>query len=159
MRLAPVREQNSSQPEHPSRPPRAARRADCRLDRGWRGAVSTCSETSARRLSADNTGRAVAGPYLLGLEHAGLWRRDNFRNRAGSLGDGCVCNHNSTPVGWPSVRELKPLEPMQLLLDAGFKSLPGAPRRTTDPVPILHKQLAILAIGFEIERGDDVFAD
>jgi len=76
MRLAPVREQNCSQPEPPSRPPRVARRADCRLDRGWRGAVSTCSHAVARRLSPDNPGRAVAGPYLLGLEHAGLWRRD-----------------------------------------------------------------------------------
>ena len=48
---------------------------------------------------------------------------------------------------------------MQLLLDAAFKSVARATRRTPDPVPILHEQLAFLAIGFEIERGHDVFAD
>src|ERR1700742_4992481 len=62
--------------------------------------------------------------------------------------------------GWfPSLRQLKPLEPMQLFLDSSLEVLACARARTgADPAPLLHQQFPVFAVGFDIERGDDVLA-
>src|ERR1700694_3793599 len=60
----------------------------------------------------------------------------------------------------PSLRQLKPFEAVQLLLDAAFEVLARAATRTSaDPAPFLQQQFLPLAIGLEIERGDNVVAD
>src|ERR1700731_1830521 len=57
----------------------------------------------------------------------------------------------------PSLPELKPLEPVQLLLNAALQPLARAPRRAgAEPAPFLQQQFLVLAVGFQIERGDDV---
>src|SRR4030088_2450735 len=49
---------------------------------------------------------------------------------------------------------------MQLLLDAALQVLARVPlRAVADPAPFLHQQFAALAIGLEVEGGDDVVAD
>src|SRR5215472_10648637 len=61
-----------------------------------------------------------------------------------------------------SLPELKPLEAMQLFLDA---ALQRAPRLAlgllaqADPIPFLHQELFVLPVSLEIERGDDVLSD
>jgi hypothetical protein len=60
----------------------------------------------------------------------------------------------------PSFRELKTLEAVQLFLDSApevFSRAFGC--SPADPVPFLHKQFAVLAIGLQIERGDDLVTD
>src|SRR5207244_8629725 len=57
-------------------------------------------------------------------------------------------------------RELKPLETIQLFLDAALVVLARSPRRAlADPAPFLHQEFPVLAVGLQIDGGDDVFAD
>ena len=57
----------------------------------------------------------------------------------------------------PSFRELKPLEAVQFFLDAALEVLSRAPLRgSADPAPFLHQQFAALAVGLEVDGGDDV---
>src|SRR3954462_2622970 len=59
-----------------------------------------------------------------------------------------------------SLRQLKLFEAMQLLLDATLVFLAGAAGRAlADPAPFLHQEFLCLAVGLEIDSGDDVFAD
>src|SRR4051794_40917312 len=59
-----------------------------------------------------------------------------------------------------SLRELKGLEAVQLFLDATLELAASAPLfAVADPAPLLHQQFSVLAIGLEIECGDDVVAD
>src|ERR1700730_9915437 len=81
-----------------------ARRADLGLHRRWRRTVSAGPCALARRLSADNGGRAVARPHLLGLGHAGLWRRDRI-GRAARWSRPVDVLRPATPTCW---RALKP---------------------------------------------------
>src|SRR5260370_25728576 len=64
------------------KPVTAEHRADFGLDRHLRGVVSIGSCPLARRLPADTSGRAVAWPHLLAMEHARVWRRDHSGNVA-----------------------------------------------------------------------------
>src|SRR6476659_7798830 len=58
------------------------------------------------------------------------------------------------------LRELKPLETMQLFLDAALVVLARRPRSAlADPAPFLHQQFLVLAVGLEVDGGDDVAAD
>src|SRR5216684_5253962 len=52
----------------------ATHHADFGLDRRLRGAVQACSRPLARRVSTDDGGRAAAGPRLLAMGYARLWR-------------------------------------------------------------------------------------
>src|ERR1700730_4994947 len=48
---------------------------------------------------------------------------------------------------------------MQFFLDQVFQALPRTPLRPlADPAPLLQQQFFLLAIGLEIERGDDALA-
>jgi hypothetical protein len=58
--------------------------------------------------------RAAARSHLLSLEPARLWRRNRFGNTARLAGNAGF--HRSKDAN-PSLPQLKPLEPMQLLLD------------------------------------------
>jgi len=85
-------------------------------------------------------------------------------------------NHHIRPRGkgldkrtaCPSLRELKSLEAVQLLLDPPLEILarrlrpsfgPSFGRAGADPIPFLQQQFSILAIGLQVEGGDDVVAD
>ena len=62
--------------------------------------------------------------------------------------------------GCTSLRELKALEAVQLVLDPAPQILASALGGAgTDPVPFLQKQFSLLAIGLQLERGDDIVAD
>src|SRR5438045_3760621 len=59
-----------------------------------------------------------------------------------------------------SLRQLKPLEAIELFLDAALVVLAHTARGAlADPVPLLHQQFLVLAVGLEIDGGNDVFAD
>src|SRR5258708_32598373 len=61
-----------------------------------------------------------------------------------------------------SIRQLKPLEAIKLLLDPALQILARLAFRglaPADPGPLLHQELPVLPVGLEIERGDDVAAD
>ena len=59
----------------------------------------------------------------------------------------------------PSLRQLKPLEAIEFFLDPALVLLARSLRRApADPVPFLHQQLLVLAIGLEVDGGDDVLA-
>src|SRR6185437_428941 len=55
-----------------------------------------------------------------------------------------------------SVGELKMLETVQFLFDPALQLLA---RAAADPVPLLQQQLALPAIGLEIDGGNDLVAD
>src|SRR5450631_3663670 len=112
----------------------------------------------ARRFPTDDFGRAADRPRVLAMEHARLWRRNRFGNVARSPCDISLRKSKALGAGHPSLRELKPLEPVQLFLDAALQILARAPRRGVDPAPFLHQQFAALAVGLQIDGGDDVFA-
>src|SRR5450755_1597130 len=64
-------------------------------------------------------------------------------------------------AGTKSLRQLKPLEAVQFLLDAALQRFPRLSLgglAVADPVPFLHQQLLVLPVGLEIERGDDVLS-
>src|SRR5437879_1569134 len=68
----------------------------------------------------------------------------------------------TAPGSWTetSLRQLKPLETVELVLDAALVVLARGPRRAlADPAPFLHQQFLVLAVGLEVDGGDDVFAD
>src|SRR4051812_24457339 len=55
------------------------------------------------------------------------------------------------------LRQLKPLEAIEFFLDAALVILAGTARGPlADPVPFLHQQFPVLAVGLEIEGGDNV---
>src|SRR5580693_1578904 len=65
----------------------------------------------------------------------------------------------STPRKRASLSQLKLLEPVQFVLDSPLQLLARAPRRgRADPVPFLRPQFVPLAIGLEIDGGNDVAA-
>src|SRR6266487_4506469 len=56
-----------------------------------------------------------------------------------------------------SLRQLKPLKAIQFFLDAALVVLARSPRRAlADPAPFLHQQFLVLAVGLQIDRGNDV---
>src|SRR3954468_23690165 len=59
------------------------------------------------------------------------------------------------------LRQLKPLETMQFLLDAALVvlALGAAACTLADPAPFLHQEFLVLAVGLQIDGGDDVFAN
>src|SRR5882757_7364231 len=58
-----------------------------------------------------------------------------------------------------SLRQLKPLEAIELFLDAALVFLARRPcGALADPTPFLHQQFLVLAVGLEIDGGDDVRA-
>src|SRR5258705_13737745 len=58
------------------------------------------------------------------------------------------------------LRQLKPLETIQFFLDSALEVLAQAPRGAlADPAPFLHQQFPVLAVGLEVDGGDDVLAD
>src|SRR5262245_22235434 len=61
-----------------------------------------------------------------------------------------------------SVCQLKPLKAIELLLDAALELLAHLalrPLAGADPVPLLHEQLLVLAVGLQIECGDNLIVD
>ncbi|MDE2331954.1 MAG: hypothetical protein KGK16_14365, partial [Bradyrhizobium sp.] len=52
-----------------------------------------------------------------------------------------------------SLRKLKALEAMQFLLDPGFQIPASALARDADPAPFPHQELALPAIGLQIDSG------
>src|SRR6476661_2838093 len=59
-----------------------------------------------------------------------------------------------------SLRQLKSFKSIQLFLDSALEILARALcRALADPTPFLHQQFLVLAVGLEIDRRDDVFAD
>src|SRR5216684_6349014 len=132
-------------------------RTDISHGRHLRRAVSACPYPMARRFPTDDFGRAVDRPRVLAMEHARLWRRNRFGNAARSPWDIGLRESKALGAGRPSLRELKPLEPVQLFLDSALQILARAPRRGVDPAPFLHQQFAALAVGLQIDGGDDVF--
>src|SRR5262245_17060045 len=57
-------------------------------------------------------------------------------------------------------RQLKPFKAVQLFLDAALVVLAAPLRRAlADPAPFLHQQLPVLAVGLEVNGGNDVFPD
>ena len=65
----------------------------------------------------------------------------------------------AVPAETTSLLKLKPLEAVQLLLDAALQLLARAAfGALADPAPFLHQQFAVLSIGLQIECGDDVLA-
>jgi|GEM_PF-5363467 len=133
-------------------------RTDIGHGRHLRRAVSAGPYPMARRFPTDDFGRAVDRPRVLAMEHARLWRRNRFGNVARSPWDIDLRQSKALGAPRPSLRELKPLEPVQLFLDAALQILARAPRRGVDPTPFLHQQFAALAVGLQIDGGDDVFA-
>src|ERR1700681_3225416 len=98
-----------------------------------RRAVSACAYPMARRFPTDDFGRAIDRPRVLAMEHARLWRRYRFWNVARSPWDIDLRESKALGEGRPSLRELKPPEPVQLFLDAALQILARAPRRGVDP--------------------------
>jgi len=47
---------------------------------------------------------------------------------------------------------------VQFFLDAALEILASALWRRADPVPFLHQEFARLAVGLQVDRGDDVIA-
>src|SRR5437016_2769846 len=66
------------------------------------------------------------------------------------------------PYRRASIRQLKPLEAIELFLDPALQILARLAFRglaPADPGPLLHQEFPVLPVGLEIERGDDVLAD
>src|SRR3954469_14826216 len=74
-------------------------------------------------------------------------------------------SRGTRPAGDPnaqsgSLRQLKPLEPVERFLDAALELIAPAPRSAlADPAPFLHQQLFVLAVGLQIDGGDDLVTD
>src|SRR5882672_5055710 len=75
-------------------------------------------------------------------------------------------HHSCSGWNWwarfASIRQLKPLETIEFLLDPALQILARLAFRglaLADPGPLLHQELPVLPVGLEIERGDDVAAD
>src|SRR6266849_5498255 len=101
-----------------SRPLTVEHRTDLSHGRHLRRTVPACPCPMARRFPADDVRRAVDRPRVLAMEHARLWRRNRFGNVARSPGDVGLDKSKTLGTKHPSLRELKPLEPVQLFLDA-----------------------------------------
>src|SRR5882762_4885450 len=66
------------------------------------------------------------------------------------------CRKKLQPAASRSARELEALEAVQCLFDSPFAQ---PARAVADPVPSLHQELLPLAIGLEINDGDDFVPD
>src|ERR1700730_320414 len=54
-----------------------------------------------------------------------------------------------------SISELKTLEAVQFFLDAALQFLA---RPLANPIPFLQQQFSVLAVGLQIDRGDDIIS-
>ena len=132
-----------------------------RSDRHRRRTVPAGPFPVARRLPADAAGRAAARADVFEVEHGGLWRRD-------WVGLVCWIVSPCPPAQRACAVEIAlgltpPAETARsgAALPRCGASIPcaGPSSRRADPAPFLHQQFSALAVGLQVECGDDVLAD
>jgi len=103
-----------------SRSAALAHGADLGFACGLRRAVSAGTYPVAGRFPADDSGRAAARPRVLAMEYARLWRRHYAGDDPRPPGKVGLHKNKAFSTAHPSLRQLKPLETVQHLLDAAF---------------------------------------
>jgi hypothetical protein len=97
-------------------------------------------------------GAAGIRPNFFGVEYLRLWRGNSAGRSTRPLRRIDAGDRNA------SLAELKTLEAVQFLFDSPLQLLARALHGATYPIPFLQKQFFLLAVGLEIERGDDLVA-